>query len=224
MSEEHETETLDLFCPRCNILIAARIITETHGPVPHEIVHALDPSDSLYAGALYQLAICGRCNGVFLIESTYYEIPEEYSKETRRRILYPVERHRFPDNLPKHVARVYEEAVKAFTAGLYEPCVIMCRKCLEAVCRDYGATDGSLKTRLMELEKSGDIDSKLFSWANELRLVGNDAAHDLDIIISKADARDALEFVEAILLYVFSLNRRFGAFQERRKRRKNKIK
>ena len=39
---------------------------------------------------------------------------------------------------------------------------------------------------------------------------------DLDIVIDQIDAQNALEFVEAILMYVFSLTRKFEEFKNRR--------
>ncbi len=67
-----------------------------------------------------------------------------------------------------------------------------------------------------DLQRTGQIDQKLMTWADELRLIGNDAAHDLDIVIEKVDAQDALDFVEAILMYAFSLTRKFEEFKNRR--------
>jgi hypothetical protein len=78
-------------------------------------------------------------------------------------------------------------------------------------------TKGILKTRLAELRDAGVIDSKLHTWADGLRLVANDAAHDIDFSPSNQDARDAIDFVEAILSYVFLLTKRFEEFEARRK-------
>jgi len=63
---------------------------------------------------------------------------------------------------------------------------------------------------------SGHIDSRLLNWAHEIRLVGNEAAHDIETSVDKSDARDVLDFTEAILIYTFSLTARFRAFQARR--------
>jgi len=60
------------------------------------------------------------------------------------------------------------------------------------------------------------IDSKLITWLDGLRMIGNDAAHDLNAQIDKSDALDSLHFVEAVFMYVFSLNARYDEFQSRR--------
>ena len=53
-------------------------------------------------------------------------------------------------------------------------------------------------------------------WAHQVRVIGNEAAHEVDAPDTKEDARDAFEFTEAILIYVFSLAKRFEALRERR--------
>jgi hypothetical protein len=99
---------------------------------------------------------------------------------------------------------------------IYEPSVIMCRKCVEIICSTLGVHDGSLSRRLRELKVSERIEQRLYERAEQLRMVGNDAAHDVDIELSKEDARDSLDFTEAILLYAFTLDRKFEEFRARR--------
>lgn len=62
------------------------------------------------------------------------------------------------------------------------------------------------------------IDTKLHSWTDSLRLIGNDVAHELDIEIHPQDAKDALEFVEATISYIFILGQKFHDFELRRQR------
>lgn len=53
----------------------------------------------------------------------------------------------------------------------------MIRRVLEEVCKDKGATGGNLKDRLSKLSTSIIIPSELLAAADELRILGNDAAH-----------------------------------------------
>jgi hypothetical protein len=92
----------------------------------------------------------------------------------------------------------------------------MCRKCLEATCKNFGAKGRDLNSKLQSLFDSGEIDSRLLNWAHEIRLIGNEAAHDADTKVTKRDACDVLDFTEAISIYVFSLTSRFEAFRARR--------
>lgn len=217
MTEENKTETLVVFCNQCNLQTIAHVVA-THiktTPVnPHEAL--TDPADTPYYVTEYAIALCSMCGAVFLVESKFYEIPGEVCAPQGVRVLYPCDRNISMDGMPETVSRAYAAAARSYKVGLYEPCVIMCRKCIEALCQELGAKKGNLKERLGKLQKNGQIDQKLLTWADELRLIGNDAAHDLDIVIEQVDALNALEFVEAILMYAFSLTRKFEEFKKRR--------
>jgi hypothetical protein len=175
-----------------------------------------DPCDTPYNVTEYAIALCCKCNTVFLVESDFYEIPGEVCAPQDVSVLYPNDRNISTEGIPETVLRAYDAAIRSYRAGLYEPCVIMCRKCIEALCHEFGAVKGNLKERIERLQKNGQIDDRLLTWADELRIIGNDAAHDLDINIVQVDAQNALEFVEAILMYVFSLTRKFEEFKKRR--------
>jgi hypothetical protein len=87
---------------------------------------------------------------------------------------------------------------------------------LEATCKTLGAKGKDLNAKLQNLFDGGHIDSRLLNWAHEIRLIGNEAAHDPDMKVTKRDARDVIDFTESILIYVFSLTSRFEAFRTRR--------
>lgn len=95
-------------------------------------------------------------------------------------------------------------------------CVFGKIKLHKAMCYELGETKGSLHKRLLALRDQQKIDSKLITWLDGLRMIGNDAAHDLNAQIDKSDALDSLHFVEAVFMYVFSLNARYDEFQSRR--------
>jgi hypothetical protein len=217
MSGTGDSGTIDVFCDNCNVQVATHVAATHVKSTPRPGYQFEEPADAHYDVVEYAIAVCGRCESVFLVESTFYEIPGEVSVPQGERVLYPSSRQISLEGIPATIARAYSSAARSFSVGLYEPCVIMSRKCLEAVCQELGATKGNLKQRLSTLRDTGKIDQKLLAWADELRVIGNDAAHDLETVIEKADARDALDFVEAILMYVFTLNRRFEEFLKRRR-------
>ena len=105
--------------------------------------------------------------------------------------------------------------------SLFDPSALMCRKCLEGVCRILGVTGRNLSHRLEKLKTEKHIDERFLKWGHQIRLIGNEAAHDIDTPVSKKDAQDILEFTEAILIYVFSLTKRYEALMERRKASKS---
>jgi hypothetical protein len=206
----------DVFCPSCNILVAAKVVAEGNGGFRSDAVSPLDEADAEYHGEHYYVCLCGRCSQPFLIRQSLFGIPAEFETVTEEKLLYPAEKRLPIDGLPKAIGSAYDQAARSFSASLFEPCVLMCRKCLEATCKGLGAQGRDLNSKLQSLLDGGHIDSRLLEWAHEIRLIGNEAAHDPGATVAKQDARDVLDFTEAILIYVFSLTSRFVAFRSRR--------
>lgn len=212
-------EKLFSYCSECGVQVELTEAGSYSKRRPADgSVAPLDPTDVPWIAEEFVLCNCPKCQSPFLFKREWYEIPAEFETVTSEpELLYP-KAGRLPQSLlPRQVAKPYQDAVRSYEVGLNEPCVIMCRKCLEAVCHLQGVTKGNLKTRLEGLRDAGVIDSKLYTWTDGLRLVANDAAHDIDISLSNQDARDAIDFVEAILSYVFLLAKKFKEFEARRK-------
>ena len=206
----------DVFCPICNILINAEVVAEGNGGFRNDAISPLDEIDTEYHGEHYYVCLCRRCSQPFLIRQSLYGVPAEFETVTDEKILYPIEKKLPFEGVPTTIKSAYDQAARSFSASLFEPCVLMCRKCLEATCKNFGANGRDLNSKLQSLSDAGQIDSRLLNWAHEIRLIGNEAAHDPDIKVTKRDARDVLDFTEAILIYVFSLTSRFEAFRSRR--------
>ena len=212
-----ESKTIDIYCPNCNVQVAASIVyTHVHA-VPKNTGILSDPCCTPQDVTAYSLSTCSRCSEVFLTKAEFWELPGEACvPQSDNIMLFPMPRRLDASILPPTIAKSYVSATGSFNAGLYEPCVIMCRKTVEALCHENGVTSGNLKTRIDRLLSDGHIDQKLHTWATGLRLVGNDAAHDISVNITKNDASDSLEFLDALLLYSYVLDRKFNEFQARR--------
>ena len=208
--------TIDLFCTSCRVHVEAKIIAE-HSD--HEEVFEADRLVNYpYKFFNFTFAFCNRCKTPMLARQEFYAIPEETSiPHTEVIVVYPQDDSIPLGSVPNIVARTYLEAQRAYQVKLYEPCVIMCRKCVEAVCSEHGESKGPLPSRLKRLRESGVIDNAIFDWSNELRLAGNIAAHvDSKSEIMEHDAKDVLEFAKALLLYVFELQSRLKTYRKRR--------
>ena len=93
----------------------------------------------------------------------------------------------------------------------------MCRRIIDGVAKYNEARGRDLKEKLLDLKSRGIIEARLHEWADHvLRQLGNDAAHDPNVEITKDDANDALEFTKAILEYVYVFDAAFQRFKERR--------
>ena len=220
---DKDSVAIDLFCPSCNVQVEARIVAQHQRTQVTQM--APDPVDSHYRTSEFTLAACIRCQGPFLVQEDFYEVPGDFTLPmTEKLVLYPQDSSisLSLDSLPESVFQPYCEASQAYQVQLYDSCAVMCRKCVEAVCLEYGETKGVLVERLTRLMNKGVIDKAIFDWANELRLAGNVAAHmEPTNKITQLDAKDALEFVRMMLLYIFELHARFQTFRGRRAKKKN---
>lgn len=211
-------ERFDVFCPDCNIMVSAKIVCSGFGSYRSDALNPVDEVDAEYHGEHYFVAICPKCSGPFLGRKSLYGVPGEFETITDEKLLYPGPQRAPIQGLPESVERAYEGAVRSFGATLYEPSALMCRRCLEAVCKHFSAQGRDLNQRLDSLASSGSIDPTLKSWAHGVRLLGNEAAHDVDAVVSKEDARDVLDFTEALLLSVFTLRQKHERFLARRQK------
>jgi hypothetical protein len=212
------TESFDVFCPKCVIQTEARVIASGHGGFRSESQSLLDEVDTEYHGDVLYIARCRRCNSPFLLHQSLHSVLGEFETVTSEELLYP-QASRLPlEGVPQAIDHAYQQALRCYAAASYDASAMMCRRSLEALCAELGEKKGSLQSKLDALHDLGKIDSLLIRWAHGVRALGNEAAHDTHVDLSREDARDALDFTEALLLYVFVLARRFDAFSERRKK------
>ena len=210
---------VDVFCPTCNQVVIARIKSVVDSKYVVTGRGGLYGEDEDCEFQTYRIGFCIRCDHAFLFRDTIQIISGEYSTIVEEEILFPNQTKSIPEHLPDSVRKAYERALSCFQTANYEPCAIMARKCIEGLCHELGSNDGSLKQRLEKLAAENKIDNRLIMWADHLRIVGNDAAHEFDIEFSKDDAKDSLDFVEAILVNVFTMNKKFEDFKSRRKKK-----
>lgn len=214
-----QKETFDVFCPACNILVEARVVAHGLGKYRSDAVNPIDEVDCEYHGGHFSVALCRRCNGPFLVREALWGVPGEFETVTEEVVLYPVSGGPKIEGVPDSIGRAVAQAHRSRDTASYDACALMCRRALEALCKTLSANGKDLAQRLGDLKANGHIDSRLLDWAHSVRLVGNEAAHDVDTGVTAEDARDILEFTEALLMYVFTLDAKFRAFEARRKGR-----
>jgi len=162
----------------------------------------------------YSLGKCPRCSRPILLAQTDWGRGwvDLYQ-------LYPAQQ-KINHGLPQSIRTTYTEALGCYKSKAYIATAIMCRKTLEGICAEHGIQERNLSTSLRKMKEIGVIESRLFEWADALRLEGNDAAHNVSASVSPEDARDLLEFTNALLEYVFTFRDKFEAFKKRRIKKK----
>lgn len=118
--------------------------------------------------------------------------------------------------IPEELRDVHNEARKCYSARAYTAAVVMVGRTLEGVCIKNDVKKRNLVQGLEELRSRGLIDERLFEWTQALRVLRNEGAHFTGKLVSRADAKDALQLCEALLDYMYVLTARFEEFKERR--------
>lgn len=113
---------------------------------------------------------------------------------------------KIPEYLPMTVLKAFRQAENnANEQGHEEASALMFRRCIEMAARHLdNAKDLTLIKRLEKLKKDTKITPSMFDWANQIRIIGNDAAHDEDPI-SNEELESIRLFSEMFLRYAFTL-------------------
>jgi HEPN domain-containing protein len=122
-------------------------------------------------------------------------------------VSYPAERLEFDTtNLPAPVTNALEEAVTCHANQCFIAAAIMVRKTLEELCRDRAATGSNLKERLKNLGTKIVLPQELLDGLDDLRLLGNDAAHiesqEFDKV-GREEVEVGIEFAREVLKAVY---------------------
>ena len=198
MTEQAKTIVAD--CPYCEAAVAAEVL---------KTLNTVDPEEGL--PYLYAFLKCPKC-GFPLVT-----VQEDYGGgwETATRV-FPPQTKGLGYAVPNPISRAFDEARTCFGAKAYTATAIMCRKTAEGLCEEQRAKGRTFAAKLQNLKDEEIIEKRLFEWADELRLSGNEAAHKVEVTITKEDATDLLEFTRALMEYVYTFGKKFDAFKDRR--------
>lgn len=141
------------------------------------------------------------CNGqLFIIANDAFVLEKSY----------PALRVDFDSaSIPERIKKTFAEAVTCHAEACYAAGAIMVRRCLEELCEERAATGPDLKTRIAALRAKIVLPNELFDAMDELRILGNDAAHVEAKIyddIGEPQVSIALELTKEILKATYQLD------------------
>ncbi|MEN6520791.1 MAG: DUF4145 domain-containing protein [Armatimonadota bacterium] len=163
----------------------------------------------------YILVSCPACDSTILVYQDAFHASEDNYAWGNTYRLYPSRDRVANLAWPEEIGDIYSEAVVCYEHAAYTASAVMCRKVIEGMCDKHGYGKGPLENSLSKMKADEVIDTRLFEWADALRLLGNEAAHGISRKFSKIDAGDILDFTEAILDYVFTFREKFDRFKLR---------
>lgn len=122
-------------------------------------------------------------------------------------VTYPPERIDFDaTNIPAAVLKALEEAITCHASSCFIAAAIMVRKTLEELCAERGAKGDNLKARIKALGTKAVLPEELLDGLDDLRLLGNDAAHieskEFDSI-GQEEIEVGIEFAKEVLKSVY---------------------
>jgi hypothetical protein len=109
-------------------------------------------------------------------------------------------------NIPAAVQSAFEEAIKCHAQSCFVASAIMVRKTLEELCRDRNAAGPNLKERIKALGTKVVLPQELLEGLDDLRLLGNDAAHIESqeyTKVGKEEVEVGIEFAKEVLKAVY---------------------
>jgi Domain of unknown function (DUF4145) len=123
---------------------------------------------------------------------------------------YPPQRIDFdPKGIPQEIVKSFSEALSCHAEGIHVAAAIMIRRTLEELCQNKGATGSTLKDRIGALQSKVVLPTELFVAIDDLRLLGNDAAHieaKTYDSIGQEEIEVAIELTKEVLKAVYQLD------------------
>lgn len=128
------------------------------------------------------------------------------------------------DNIPDDILTAFSEAISCHSNNCFIASAIMIRKTLEEICKDRGASGTNLYKRLQDLGTKIVVPKELIEGMQELRLLGNDAAHiesNTFNEIGKEEIEISIEFTKEILKAVYQYESLLGKLRGLKKANAN---
>ena len=121
-----------------------------------------------------------------------------------------------PDDVPEAIAKDYKEAADSLRRQKFTSAGMMFRKVLQRATTALATTAEpkitvqglKLHARIDRLAHHQLITPAMCEWAHLIRLDGNEANHEEDVVFEQSDAEQIQAFTELFLIYAFTLPER----------------
>ena len=162
---------------------------------------------------------CGNCGGFVHVVWSAAEFRGTHGIHNFYVLPWPTKAKPDPsENWPQQVQRFWSQAHQSQNAEIWDGASVMTRSAMQIALRDQGATGRTLKNEIDDISGKGILPPTMKDWATELRLLGNEAAHpEVDQTdANPQDVRDAIQFLDLLLYYLYDLPAQIKQYRERR--------
>ncbi len=157
--------------------------------------------------------VCGLCRQGLIVGCF------DYGGNEGLEYILPEINNGIPEHLPENVRKFFVQGVDNLHQKNFDAAGLMFRKALEVALKriipDHNQC--SLHKLIKKAASSGNLTSELAEWADEIRILGNSAAHE-DNPFSMDEAQQVSEFAKLVLNYVVTLPEKLRAAREKRGR------
>lgn len=192
-------------CPQCGVINP--LMNAVHNPS----LHYKDGSGGWY----YATLRCSKCKD----QSLYYGYSNERdigADGTARKVTifasYPAAKSVSGD-IPDRARSFLQQAVDSLHAP--DGAVMLAASSVDAMLKDKGYKDGTLFSRITKAYEANLLTEQMRDWAHEIRLSANEPRHADDSFqgATNADAKQVIEFAEALGEYLYVLPARVKKWQ-----------
>ena len=142
-------------------------------------------------------AVCGYCERGVIFAYSFHR------HERQLRNVYPSLPSTMPTHLSSRVKSLYGQGLDNLRKNP-DASGMTFRKTLDVALKERFGNGGTLWKRIKKAADERQLTPELAEWADQIRIYGNDAAHEEEPF-SKKDAESLHAFTRLVLIYLFSL-------------------
>lgn len=159
--------------------------------------------------------VCQRCNKATVVVERFDQDAYEWTVCGH----WPQSAIVAPDHLPPKIEVLYTESLSCLGAGAPRAAAIMARTTIDAALQESGAAGRNTQDRIRDM--AGKLPQELIDMAHELRLGGNDAAHEFEYKWSIREAQSLVEFLLQLLHHLYEVPQQIKAVRRRTAQRRS---
>ena len=131
---------------------------------------------------------------------------------------WPIGKAKPSENWPPDVQRFWGQAHESLGIENWDAAAVMARSAVQVTMRDKGAVGKDLYSEIEDLAAKGNLPPLVKEWSHEVRVLGNDSAHPKPNAppTPPEDARDIVQFLDSLLLYLYDYPKRISDYRARR--------